>query len=248
LPNFREAFKITFRAIGSENTKGKMEKQIAAMDVSLDDWQPFKPLEVFQQFAGINAPWCIVGGWAIDLWLGRQTRIHEDIEISILREDLNQFRAALPDCDFFAAGSGKITALKGDDPQPDIHQVWCLDRETKKWRLDIMIEPGTRADGGYSTWRYRRQPTITIARDHMIIKDGNGVPFMRPDCVLLFKAKHNRSKDQLDFESVLDHASNSFDWFVSPHGDLEWLENKLEELHPDHKWLNQMRLRTNLTI
>jgi Aminoglycoside-2''-adenylyltransferase len=39
----------------------------------------------------MDAPWCIVGGWAIDLWLEEHTRPHEDIEISVLREDLGQF-------------------------------------------------------------------------------------------------------------------------------------------------------------
>ncbi len=29
-------------------------------------------------------PWFFAGGWAIDLFLGKETRIHEDIEIGVL--------------------------------------------------------------------------------------------------------------------------------------------------------------------
>ena len=31
--------------------------------------------------------WWIGGGWAIDIWIGKASRAHEDIEICILRKD-----------------------------------------------------------------------------------------------------------------------------------------------------------------
>ncbi|MCL4541605.1 MAG: hypothetical protein M1396_04620 [Chloroflexi bacterium] len=34
-----------------------------------------------------DRPWFIAGGWAIDLFLGRQTRAHKDVEIAVLRQD-----------------------------------------------------------------------------------------------------------------------------------------------------------------
>jgi hypothetical protein len=39
--------------------------------------------------------WWVAGGWAIDAWIGRATREHEDLEISILREDQASFRSYL---------------------------------------------------------------------------------------------------------------------------------------------------------
>ena len=33
------------------------------------------------------APWWVAGGWAIDLFLGRVTRSHQDVDIAILRRD-----------------------------------------------------------------------------------------------------------------------------------------------------------------
>lgn len=31
--------------------------------------------------AGFGEPWALAGGWAVDAWLGRQTRRHGDIDI-----------------------------------------------------------------------------------------------------------------------------------------------------------------------
>ena len=36
---------------------------------------------------GFDGPWYVAGGWAIDLFLGRSTRAHSDVDIAILRRD-----------------------------------------------------------------------------------------------------------------------------------------------------------------
>src|SRR5262245_45368546 len=51
----------------------------------LDAWHPWTPAQVAAELTGVNVPWCVVGGWAIDLWLGERTRDHEDIEIAVPR-------------------------------------------------------------------------------------------------------------------------------------------------------------------
>jgi hypothetical protein len=33
------------------------------------------------------APWALCGGWAIDAWLGRQTREHGDVDVSVFLQD-----------------------------------------------------------------------------------------------------------------------------------------------------------------
>jgi hypothetical protein len=40
-------------------------------------------------------PWCIGGGWAIDLWLGRVTRRHADVDVVILRRDQHTVRRTM---------------------------------------------------------------------------------------------------------------------------------------------------------
>jgi len=46
-----------------------------------------EPLKVNALMAGFEKPLFIAGGWAIDLYIGRITRVHKDIEIAILRRD-----------------------------------------------------------------------------------------------------------------------------------------------------------------
>ena len=40
----------------------------------LDDWAPWTPKEVAERLKDVTVPWYVAGGWAIDLFLGRQTR------------------------------------------------------------------------------------------------------------------------------------------------------------------------------
>lgn len=37
--------------------------------------------------AGFNKTWGIAGGWAIDLFIGKETREHKDIEIAVFRKN-----------------------------------------------------------------------------------------------------------------------------------------------------------------
>jgi Aminoglycoside-2''-adenylyltransferase len=59
----------------------------------LGRWRPWRPREVAAFFAMLPIPWWIAGGWAIDLFLGRQTRRHEDIDVLILRQDCHAARS-----------------------------------------------------------------------------------------------------------------------------------------------------------
>src|SRR4051812_41298210 len=52
---------------------------------------------------GFDHPWCIAGGWAIDLMVGRATREHKDVEIALFREDQHLLRSFLQDWEFFIA-------------------------------------------------------------------------------------------------------------------------------------------------
>lgn len=63
--------------------------------LSHDAWCAWHPQELARRLSGIAWPWCVVGGWALDLWHGVETRAHDDLEFTILRADVDRFRAAL---------------------------------------------------------------------------------------------------------------------------------------------------------
>jgi hypothetical protein len=58
-------------------------------------WDPWRPADIARLLAGVTAPWCVAGGWAIDLFLGRQTREHGDLEIAVPASAFPVIRDAL---------------------------------------------------------------------------------------------------------------------------------------------------------
>lgn len=66
------------------------------------------PSEVAQHLAGINTPWHVAEGWALDLFRGRQTRAHGDIEIAIPAAGFPEVRNRFPGYVFDAVGSSRV--------------------------------------------------------------------------------------------------------------------------------------------
>ena len=97
------------------------------------------------------------------------------------------------------------------------------------WRLDIFSEP---SDG--DTWICRRDRRIRLPHDHVIERTADGIPYGRPEIVLLFKAKHVGPKDEADLEAVLPHLEPDR---------RRWLADALELVHPGHAWLHRLTER-----
>jgi hypothetical protein len=53
---------------------------------NLWEWEEFDPSHLLELMRGFAAPWWVAGGWALDLWLGRRTRDHEDLDVAVLRK------------------------------------------------------------------------------------------------------------------------------------------------------------------
>lgn len=193
-----------------------------------DAWQAWKPHELAERLRNVKAPWCIAGGWALDLWHGRQTRDHEDIEFTIIRSDLPIFRKALFPLQFCTASSGIIELLPAHrEPRPDVFQIWCLDTAEHCWRTDMMLEPG-----GADMWVCRRDARISRPRGEVFAITPDGVPYLKPAIVLLFKAKHMRAKDKADFAGALPRMEAS---------EKEWLKRCLDLVHPGHPWIGALQ-------
>jgi hypothetical protein len=192
-----------------------------------DAWASWHPTELARRLNGISRPWCVVGGWALDLWHGYQTRDHDDLEFTILRHDLGAFRGMLEGMEFYTAGNGIVEHLGGnEEPPPAISQIWCQDVEERCWRADMMLEPGTS-----DTWIYKRDQAIVRPRAEMVASTSDGLPYLNPAAILLFKAKHKRIKDDVDFENALPKL---------PASERIWLKTCLEMTHPGHEWAQRL--------
>ena len=58
-----------------------------------------------------------------------------------------------------------------------------------------------------------------------------GIPFLKPEIVLLFKAKSLRNKDQQDFNNCREKLND-----IS----RRWLKTSLEKVHPRHQWIKEL--------
>lgn len=190
-------------------------------------WSPWLPSELASRLKHASGIWYVVGGWALDLWHGTQTREHEDLEFAILPESVREFREILGELDFFTVHSGIIKHLAPTKlPPPHVSQLWGLDSSNARWRVDMMLERGTP-----STWICKREPSIQAPRSEIVRISNAGIPYLAPAAVLLFKAKYLRDKDEADFRRALPRLDST---------ERETLRRWLDLAHPNHQWLTAL--------
>jgi uncharacterized protein (DUF952 family) len=185
-----------------------------------------------QAMAAFDRPWWIAGGWAVDIFLGTKTRPHADLEIAILTSDQAALYHYFSQWDLRVAAPGAaFVAWDGQRLSAPYHQIWARQGRSRAetpdefsadpTMLDVLIE-----DHVGELWQYRRHTQITRHIDEFGDVRG-GIPFVRPEVALLFKAHAPRFKDQRDFERVvpaLDAAARA------------WLSAALAMAHPSNTW------------
>lgn len=190
------------------------------------EWRPFRPAEAARRLDAVEAPWAVAAGWAIDLFVGRERREHEDLEVAIPAGAFQAVAERLGDLDFWVpAGGGTLVPLAAADLD-ESHQTWALDAAANEWRIDVFREPSE--DG---EWVCRRDGRIRLPYDELIEHSAEGIPYVRPEVVLLFKAKQARPKDESDLAAVLP--------LLDP-GRRRLLADWLELVHPEHFWLSDL--------
>lgn len=193
-----------------------------------DAWEPWCPKYLFARLGGADGDWYVVGGWALDLWHGRETRPHEDLEFSVPARLSGHYRRHLSDLEFFTAKDGRLDHLSSEQQLPeDIWQQWGADMEAGRWRIDMMVDRGPP-----DLWIYKRDPSLSMPRVEAIRSTVCGIRYLAPHLVLLFKAKHAREKDQQDFCNALA--------YLRAHEKSE-LSQWLEIFHPGHTWIQELQ-------
>jgi hypothetical protein len=173
----------------------------------------------------------VAAGWAIDLFLGGKRREHEDLEIAIPAATLGEFVDALAGFEIYAVrvpGKGVFTPLaEAGAGVAETHQTWVRDPESGVWRLDLFREP---SEG--ETWICRRDGSIRMPFSEAIRFTEAGIPFGRPEIVLLFKARHaDQEKNQADFEATLPLLDRE---------ERDRLAEWISLVHPGHRWLREL--------
>lgn len=188
--------------------------------MEFSDFQP--PLFAATVMNAFGRPWCIAGGWAIDLWLGHSTRGHADVEIAILREDQIDLR------DFLAGARFDIATSRGRirwrDRQMLMLPIHELHADYQGHELEILLNEHHRGE-----WVYRRDWRVKMPIERWMVRAAFGVPVIAPEIALLYKSAHPQSKDLLDLHSAIGALQPE---------PREWLLDALRLTQPDHPWLS----------
>jgi hypothetical protein len=196
----------------------------AVVQSTTGTWRSVHPSAVARYLSSLRAPWWVAGGWALDLFVGSQSRPHKDLDIGILRKDALIVLSALPTWEIFEAKDGLLTRMReGDAPRVDVNSLWCRPAGDSDWTFELMLD-----ESADDRWVFRRDPTIRRPLSLAVRRDPTGIPFLAPEIQLLYKARAVRAKDQADF----DH--------VAPRLDAEartWLRTALTNVDQGHAWL-----------
>ena len=174
-------------------------------------------------------PWFVAGGWAIDLYLGRVTRPHKDIEIAILRRD----QAHLPA--YLAGWTFRKVANRELQPWPDgewlelpIHEIHAHRDGAAPNALELLLN-----EGDDHEWRFRKNLDITRPMSLVRLRSPEGVPFLAPEIVLLYKAASSSRRPEDDSDFHVTHGSLGGE-------QRRWLSSALEMHYPGHPWLEEL--------
>ena len=199
------------------------------MAAEFSAWQPLSVAELVVALAEVRTTWWLAGGWALDLFLGRQTRGHHDIDAQVLRPHLSHLRATLADWDMHMADPpGTLRPWPvGEELPAHAHDIWCRRTATEPWAFQLMV-----ADTAGDDWVYRRDPRIRRpVRELSGPTSTQSLAVISPDVQLLYKSKGLRPQDQQDFDAVLPALTLD---------QRQWLRTALSTTSPDHPWLARL--------
>ena len=136
--------------------------------------------------SSLTVPYWIIGGWAIDLAVGRVTRDHADVDVMMLERDKHALWSDLTGVDVesrqapWGPGASSCTATSSRCPLTSS----CPGRPGCPWST------AAARIASRGPW-----PDITRYRD--------SIPYLAPEVVLLFKARSKAARDQHDVETAL---------------------------------------------
>ena len=189
-------------------------------------------LEVAEALGNLRAPFYFAGGWAIDLHLGRVTREHQDIDTLVMRRDHLLLHKALkgfslkkiiPHPDGMPNRGTIVEWRSGDKLELPVHQINAYRAGESEPAFQVML-----AESRGSDWIFRRNPDVSMPLSRMGFHPLWGLPYLAPEIVLLFKAKHLEPRDRVDFDNAIPALSAEA---------RQWLCDAIEKTQPGHEWL-----------
>ena len=182
------------------------------------------PLSIASVMSDFQPSWFVAGGWAIDLFLEKETRPHEDIEIAVFRKD----QIALHD--YFngwllqkIVNGEPVVWQQNERLSLPTHEIHCFNETMQPPQIEILLNESNKTN-----WIYRRNQKIRRPLTKIQFETGAGEKFLCPEIVLLYKSKNPRTKDEQDFQAVVKHLEAE---------QKQWLREAIRICNPEHHWL-----------
>ncbi|TYS58090.1 hypothetical protein FZC74_13940 [Sutcliffiella horikoshii] len=191
-------------------------------------WRPLSITEIHSIFSIIPIKWWIAGGWALDIYLQKITRAHDDIDIVIIRPDhLILQRHLGRDWEMFIAFKGQLIPWnKNQLLDSHYDNIWVKKKDESTWAFQVML-----LDIEEKNWIYKRNNTIRKSLEDIGLVSLSGIPFLKPEIQLLYKGGSSviREKDVIDLGNILPKLNVS---------NRDWLKKSLKIQYPHgHKWI-----------
>lgn len=196
---------------------------MALRDSDVRAFEALVPVRDWAEQLGV--PWWIAGGWATDLFLGRVTREHRDVDLLVLDRDQDHLRELWLKGVLERRHKGEVVDWPEGDrliAGPDLLQP--TGGTVGPTPVEIMIGM-TRGD----CWVFHRG---NLSTEKSVAELGDvgvfGLPYIAPEVSLRTRARFRREIDEHDFQHVLPALSAK---------QRAWLRAHLGD---DHPWAAQL--------
>jgi Aminoglycoside-2''''-adenylyltransferase. len=195
--------------------------------------------DLCEHLAGINIDWHLCGGYAIDAYIGKETRQHKDLDITVSFDDMKEcieyLKAKGWEIDA-PVGNGRLVSIDYALEHNELHfnNIWCYRKnpdfisiektdgvfkyanflQREQIELDfIEVLFNHIVDGNFI---YKRNHLITLSTDKAFIKKKD-VSILAPELVLLYKSTNYTNTDYTnDFNMTKAKLEKErYDWFSS---------------------------------
>ena len=188
--------------------------------------------------------WAVCGGFALDLFLNRETRAHGDLDIAVSegeRGRIEPFMRARGWQVYEFRGQGRLRPLEGEANSEPGRNLMCVREGCELVTFWPCDEPGLVLHEWHATGikalNYMEFLFHEEREGAYLLDDGqcrpldkaygsrDGIPYLAPELVLLYKAfQPERETNRRDYEAVFPELSEE---------SRQWLA---QALPPDHPW------------
>lgn len=113
---------------------------------------------------------------------------------------------------------------KGEWLDLPVHEIHAQKADRDPSKLEILLN-----ESSGDEWRFRRNLKITRPLSMIGLFSKDGIPFLSPEIVLLYKAKDPTENDEADLNNALEVLRGKR---------RHWLKQAIQACYPGHPWID----------